>query len=566
MIPSATTFWSSMPIWLPMVAAIASAILVLSLRRSLRIAQQLCLVVSLIAALTVVSVKSAPGAKPALAIPATLFGGPTHFQLTGASLTFLIFVLISFMFSLSWLLSARPGSKSLFWLSIQFAFIWGLSTASDLFTLFICAQLLMVPQYFLNLNSGAAHHRRIARRMLVVGIINNTLILVAAILAGSPGNSHVGNSHVGYATFAGSPSALLCILLSIWISLSLFPFHGVQTTRITVDGQNLLPLNSNIWVGLALMMWLQHSLFLPQLHAMIRPLAIAGTVAMAACSVACFAQRELSRSMAYAAAAVSAFAFLAWISQDVMGVAGAVLILGVLPVTVFGFQRGIDLLFLQAQDISTLPEGRSSPGGAAHLLFLLLTAACIGMPATTVFRGVWFALIGMIKAAAQSGRIELQTVISGVLALSVLVPMILGVISRSLLAFRDPAQNIPLPDINVHAGSIGTAADSNVAAPLNFDAYIRAARRWAILAMMVSLVLGVFPILAIGPLLESLQRPAKTSTPSHPSLPRAPPVHDVIVDRITIRTASIAASLHCRGNIGLRRRQKSGVLEGEVLV
>ena len=550
-----------MPIWLPMVAAVASAILVLALRRSLRIAQQLCLVVSLIAVLAVVSVKNAPGAIPSLAFPAPLFGGPTHFQLTGASVTLLIFVLISFLFSLSWLLSARPGSKSLFWLSIQFAFIWGLATASDLFTLFICAQLLMVPQYFLNLNSGAAHHRRIARRMLVVGIINNTLILVAAILAGSPGRPHVGD-----ATFAGSPSALVCILLSIWISLSLFPFHGVQTTRITVDGQNLLPMNSNIWVGLALMMWLQHSLFLPQLHAMIRPLAIAGTVAMAACSVACFAQRELSRSMAYAAAAVSAFAFLAWISQDIMGLAGAMLILGVLPVTVFGFQRGIDLLFLHAQDFSALPEGRLSPEGAAHLLFLLLTAACIGMPATAVFRGVWFALIGMIKAAAQSGRIELQTVISGVLALSVLVPMILGVISRSLLAFRDPAENIRRPDINVHAGSIGTAEDSTFTAPLNLDAYIRAARRWAILAMMVSLVLGVFPILAIGPLLESLQRPAKTSTPSHPSLPRAPPVHDVIVDRITIRTASIAASLHCRGNIGLRRRQKSGVLEGEVLV
>ena len=550
-----------MPIWLPMVAAVASAILVLALRRSLRIAQQLCLVVSLIAVLAVVSVKNAPGAIPSLAFPAPLFGGPTHFQLTGASVTLLIFVLISFLFSLSWLLSARPGSKSLFWLSIQFAFIWGLATASDLFTLFICAQLLMVPQYFLNLNSGAAHHRRIARRMLVVGIINNTLILVAAILAGSPGRPHVGD-----ATFAGSPSALVCILLSIWISLSLFPFHGVQTTRITVDGQNLLPMNSNIWVGLALMMWLQHSLFLPQLHAMIRPLAIAGTVAMAACSVACFAQRELSRSMAYAAAAVSAFAFLAWISQDIMGLAGAMLILGVLPVTVFGFQRGIDLLFLHAQDFSALPEGRLSPEGAAHLLFLLLTAACIGMPATAVFRGVWFALIGMIKAATQSGRIGLQTVIFGVLALSVLVPMILGVISRSLLAFRDPAENIRRPDINVHAGSIGTAADSNVAAPLNFDAYIRAARRWAILAMMVSLVLGVFPILAIGPLLESLQHPATTSTPSHPILPPAPPFHEVIVDRISIRAASIGASLHYRRNIGLRHRHKSGVLEGDVPV
>ncbi|MGC8560819.1 MAG: hypothetical protein ACP5O1_09085 [Phycisphaerae bacterium] len=561
MIPSATTFWSSMPIWLPIVAAGASAILVLALRRSLRIAEQVCLVVSLIAALAVVSVKNVPGVIPAFALPATLFGRPTHFQLTGVSLTLLIFVLISFMFSLSWLRSARPGSKSLFWLSLQFALIWGLATASDLFTLFICAQLLMVPQYFLNLNSGAAHHRRIARRMFVVSIINSTLILAAAILAGSP-----GNPHVGYSSFAALPSALLCILLSIWISLSLFPFHGVQTTRITVDGRNLLPLNSNIWVGLALMMWLQHSLLLPQLHTMIRPLAIAGTVAMAACSVACFAQRELSRSMAYAAAAVSAFAFLAWISQNIMGVAGAMLILGVLPVTVFGFQRGIDLLFLQAQDISALPEGRSSPGGAAHLLFLLLTAACIGMPATAVFRGVWFALIGMIKAAAQSGRIEFQTVIFGVLALSVLVPMILGVISRSLLAFRDPAQNIRRPDINVHAGGIGAAADSTFTAPLNLDAYIRAARRWAILAMMVSLVLGVFPILAIGPLLESLQHSATTSTPSHPILPPALPFHEVIVDRISIRAASMGASLHCGGNIEHRLRQKSGAIRGKVPV
>jgi hypothetical protein len=144
--------------------------------------------------------------------------------------------------------------------------------------------------------------------------------------------------------------------------------------------------------------------------------------------------------------------------------------------------------------------------------------------------------------------------------------MILGVISRSLLAFRDPTQNIRQPDFSIYAGGIGTSPDSDFTAPLNLSTYIRTARLWAIFAMVVSLVLGVFPILAIGPLLESLQHPATRSTPSHPILPPAPPFHEVIVDHISIRAASIEASLHCRGNIGLRHRHKSGVLEGDVPV
>lgn len=544
MISSNTYFWSSLPIWLPPVAALFSAVFILALRRDLRPAQQLCLAVALIAGFVIVSVKNAAGRGPisggvpaVLTLPVAVLGWPAEFRLTGASLTVLIFILISFLFSLSWLISARPGGKSLFWLSAQFAFIWGLVTASDLFTIFICAQLLMVPQYFLNLGSGGAHNRRIARRMLVVGIFNCSFILAAAILAGSAGRLYAAHD-----AFAASPSALLCILMSIWISLSLFPFHGVQTARITVDGQNLLPLNSNIWIGLALMIWLQHSLFLPQLAAIIGPLAVAATVAMGAASVACFAQRELSRSMAYAAAAVSALAFLAWLSRNPEGIVGAVLILGVLPVTVFGFQRGIDLLYLQAHDISVSPDGRSSLRGTNHLLFLLLTAACIGMPATAVFRGIWLALIGMIKATTRSGRIEWQTVIFGILALSALVPMILGVISRSLLAFRDPAQNIRQPDINVHAGGLAVSPDSDFTAPLDLDAYIRSARRWAMLAMMVSLALGIFPILATGPLLESLRPPSSTLPPPRPQPPEIPTFHQVIVECTPHPLGSIATA------------------------
>lgn len=532
--------WSSLPIWLPPGAALCSSILILALRRELRMAQQVCLAVALIAALVVVNVKYAAGTGPiarsvpaVLSLPVAVLGWPAVFKLTGASLTIIIFVLIAFLFSLSWLFSARPGGKNLFWLSAQFAFIWGLVTASDLVTIFIFTQLLMVPQYFLNLGPGSAHHRRIARRMLIAGLVVGSLILAAAILI-NPVTHHprVSPDH------RASLTALICILTAVWISLSLFPFHSVQTARITLDGQNLLPLNSNVWAGLALMIWLQRSLFVPQLDAMTWPLAAAATTAMAACSVACFAQRELSRSMAYAAAAVSALAFLAWLSRNTMGIVGSVLILGVLPVTVFGFQRGLDLLYLQAHDISASRDGRSASRGATHLLFLLLTAACIGMPATAIFRGVWFALIGMIKVATSAGRIEFRTVIFGVLALTALVPMILGVISRSLLAFRDPTQNIRQPDFSIYAGGIGTSSDSDFTAPLNLSTYIRTARLWAIFAMVVSLTLGLFPILATGPLLRSLKPPNSTSAPPRPQWPKIPPFHAVIVEYTPFPRAS----------------------------
>ena len=506
-------------------------------------AQQLCLAVALIAALVVVDVKYAAGTGPisfsapaVMSLPVAVLGWPAVFKLTGASLTILIFVLISFLFSLSWLFSARPGGKNLFWLSAQFAFIWGLVTASDLFTIFIFTQLLMVPQYFLNLGPGRAHHRRIARRMLIAGLVVGSLILAAAILI-----SPVTHHHQVPSGDRTSLTALICILTAVWISLSLFPFHSVQMARITLDGQNLLPLNSNIWTGLALMIWLQRSLFVPQLDAISWPLAAAATTAMAACSVACFAQRELSRSMAYAAAAVSALAFLAWLSGNTMGVVGSVLILGVLPVTVFGFQRGLDLLYLQAHDISVSRDGRPASRGATHLLFLLLTAACIGMPATAIFRGVWFALIGMIKVATSAGRVELRTVIFGIIAFASLVPMILGVISRSLLAFRDPAQNIRQPDLSIYAGGIGTSPDSDFTAPLNLNTYIRTARLWAIFAMMVSLTLGLFPILAISPLLKSLQPPHSTPAPPRPQWPQIPLFHAVIVEYTPFPRAYVPA-------------------------
>ena len=523
---------SASPLWVPPVTALCVGGLILLMRRAVRVAQNLCLLVALVAAVEITGSHHAPG--PGLPnhgwpvimrLPAAIFGVPTAWSLPAPSVTIIIFVLIAFLFSLSWLVTARPGSKSLFWLVLEFAFIWGIATATDLPTIFVCAQLLVVPQYCLNLGAGPAHCRRIARRMLVSSMAISGCILAAMVVSYPPPSATMP-------TAGGAvPSiALAFIMLAIWLSLSLFPFHSLQNARMTIDGQNLLPLNSNLWTGLALMLWLEHSTLVTPMHLAAPWLAVLGGVAMAACSVACFAQRELSRSMAYAAGAISAFAFLAWLAQGMLGVVGAVLILGVLPVTIFGFQRGIDLLFLQARDLTVLSDSPATSRGATHLLFLLLTAACVGMPATAVFRGVWFALVGIILTTTSTGHINWQTVFLGFFAFSALMPMILGVISRSLLAFRDPAQNIRRPDINVYAVSAGTGPDASFTAPLNLDAYIRTARRWAIWAMLVSLTLGIFPTLAVGPLLNSLSPPRTQAVPLPTKSPRFRQPPTVIVE------------------------------------
>ncbi len=523
---------SASPLWLPPVTALCVGGLILLARRAVRLAQNLCLVVALVAAVEITGSNHAldhalptRGWPVMMHLPADIFGAPTAWSLSAPSVTIIIFVLIAFLFSLSWLVAARPGSKTLFWLVLEFASIWGIATATNLPTIFICTQLLIVPQYFLNLGAGLAHSRRIARRMLASSIVINGCILAAILASYSPLTATMPT-----AGNAAPSIAFVFIILAIWLSLSLFPFHSVQNARMTIDGQNLLPLNSNLWTGLALMLWMEHSTLAPSLHDAALWLAVLGGTAMGACSVACFAQRELSRSMAYAASAISAFAFLAWLAQGMLGVVGAVLILGVLPVTIFGFQRGIDLLFLQARDITVLSDNPAAPRGAAHLLFLLLTAACVGMPATAVFRGVWFALVGMILTTTTTGHVNWQTVFLGFFTLSALMPMILGVISRSLLAFRDPAQNIRRPDINVYAVNTGTGPDANFTAPLNLDAYVRTARRWAIWAMLVSLTLGIFPTLAVGPLLNSLSLPRKQAVPPPMNpLPFHQP-HTVIVE------------------------------------
>jgi hypothetical protein len=164
------------------------------------------------------------------------------------------------------------------------------------------------------------------------------------------------------------------------------------------------------------------------------------------------------------------------------------------------------------------------------MLFLLLTAACIGMPATAVFRGVWFGLLGMIRAAMQYGEFDIQTVIFGTCALASLIPMILGVISRSLLAFRNPVENIRRPDLIAYSGTFNVLSKPELTEPLSLNAYIRAARRWAVIAMLVSLVLGIFPNLATGPLRDTLQR--RTVTPPPPPLRRLllPPFHEALVN------------------------------------
>lgn len=529
---------SSSSLWLAPVVTLCVAGLILITRRSVGIAEKLCLVVALVAAIQITGANDAlryrltAGGSPAtINLPTSWLGAPATWSLSAPSVTILIFVLLSFLFSLSWLVAARPRNKSLFWLVLQFACIWGLSTAADLSTIFICAQLLMVSQYFLNLGAGAAHSRRIARRMLFSSIVSNACILAAVIFFQLP-----MSGHLAMADEAASRTAFVFIMASIWISLSLFPFHNVQNARMTIDGQNLLPLNSNLWVGLALMLWMERSPLAGQLHHATLWLALLGIIAMAACSVACFAQRELSRSMAYAAGTISAFAYLAWLAQNRLGVVGAVLILGVLPVTVFGFQRGIDLLFLQARDITVSPDDRTNSRGAVHLLFLLLTAACVGMPATAVFRGVWLALVGMILTTTQAGDINWQTFFLGFIFLLALMPMILGVVSRSLLAFRDPAQNVRRPDINVYAGNAGLGPDTHFIGPLKLDAYVRTARRWAIGAMLVSLTLGIFPTLAMGSLLKSFNpRVEPHVTPPRLSVPPIVLPPNVIVERIVLQ-------------------------------
>jgi len=527
---------SSSGLWLTPIVALLMAGLMLLYRRRVSIAQNLGLIVALVAAIAITGADNPQrnpiyqnGVPAAVHLPGWVLGVPAVWRMSAPSVTILIFVLIAFLFSLSWLVTARPGSKGLFWLVLQFACIWGIVTAANLTTIFTCAQMLLIPQYFLNLGAGTSHGRRIARRMLLASLASQACILVAMVFFRSPGL-------LAPAAMGGmaAPVALMFIILAIWISLSLFPFHSVVNARMTIDGQNLLPLNSNLWTGLALMLWLQNSALALQLTHISLWLAMAGCVALAACSVACFAQRELARSMAYAAGAVSALAFLSWLALNPLGTVGAVLILGVLPVTIFGFQRGIDLLFLQSRDLTIAAEGGAAPGGATRLLFLLLTAACIGMPATAVFRGVWFALVGIILSTARAGEINWQTVLLVLFSLIALMPMILGIISRSLLAFRDPAQNIRRPDINVYAEHAGVWPDANFTAPLNVDAYVRTARRWAIWAMLVSLTLGIFPTLATGPLLDSFQM-VPPATPRIVPRRLAPPVvrmHTVIVARL----------------------------------
>lgn len=544
-------FSSSDLAWLvPLVILICAALVPLVRRRPL-LTQNLCLLPALIAALSIVALKSskaAPADHAALAhgatlvctLPAFIFGAALKLHLSAGSLTLRIFILLAFLFSLAWAIATRPTWQRLFWLVMAFALQWSLAEAANLMTVFVFAQLLLLPQFFLNLGAAATHARRVARRLLISAVLANTFILVAATMAA---NARLAPLR---ALPGGDPSSTIAefifLTVAVWLSLPLFPAHNAHQARVTLDAQNMLPANSSLWVGLALMLQLTSGPLAPVLHRAAPLLAVFTLVAIGACSVASFAQRELTRSMAYAASAVTAFAFLTWLSQSVLGIAAAFLILGTLQITVFGFQRGIDLLFLLSPPppkAANIGAREAMSAGPNSILFLLLTAACIGMPATAIFTGVWLGIIGMI-AGPLPAYPHTEYFISpafGIGAVFVLMPMILGIISRSLLAFRDPAENIKRPDLFLNSVLPIPSNSNQPVASQAIRGYITAARRWAFLAILVSLTLGLFPSLALGPLIKSLE-PAKAANPwrMHRSpMPAIPSIPRVIVENFTPR-------------------------------
>src|SRR6266571_1745723 len=307
----------------------------------------------------------------------TAIGARFHVGLDGISLPlFELTLLLTFLCAIyTWRFLPQPGNAKAFVALILLleTGMAGTFIAFDLVLFFVFWELVLIPMYFLIGVWGSGRREYAAIKFFLFTITGSVLMLL---------------SFIG-AFFHAHPHTFDIITLSrVGTGFS----HTIQLLLFT-----------GMFFGFAIKvpMWPLHT-WLPDAHTYAPAIAILGTIAIVYASLACLAQRDLKRLIAFSSVGHMGFVMLAIATMTTLGVNAAIFGMvahGVITGMLF-FEVGSIYDRYHTREIAEIGGGlvRKVPhlGGA----FALTAIASLGLPGLAGFWGEVLALLAAYNPAA----------------------------------------------------------------------------------------------------------------------------------------------------------------------
>lgn len=356
------------------------------------------------------------------------FGIAARLDGVGAALSALIAVvaLVCFVYAGPSMRRELPGDEPAFYslASLLVAALFGMTTAADLFNIYVFLEISSLAAYALIAVGGGAAALA-SYRYLIIGTVGASFYLLGvAYVFALTGSLNLADVAVALGDVPASGALLVALALltaGMGLKMAIFPMHGWLPDAYTYAPSVTTALIGGLMTKVSALVLLRmlyalyapaHGDLLPPVTAVMTGLGAAGVVAGSLMAVA---QRDLKRMLAYSSVAHLGMIAIGIGLGTAAGMSGAVFHMishGFAKATLFLIAGGI-VYRLGSRNIEAMAGlHRAMPWSCAALVICALSM--IGIPPTAGFFSKWYLLMGCLDA----GRYELFAVIAASTLLS----------------------------------------------------------------------------------------------------------------------------------------------------
>ena len=390
----------------------------------------------------------------------------------------------------SWNVTRQPRAFFALFLTI-IGGSYGVFQSVDLFLLFVCYEVVIIPKYFLISNWGSTNREYGAMKLTIYSVAGSALVLlgIIGIYALSPVKSLNIMDLAGYQfPVAFQLWAFPVMFIGFGVLAGLWPFHTWAPTGHVAAPTAVSMLLAGVVMKLGAYGALRVAMTLfPEGLAHWRiPLAILATIGLLYGALVALVQRDLKFVVGYSSINHMGFVMLGLLTLNSIGLSGAVLQMfshGIIGGLLFAVVGRMIYDRTHTRDLDTLGSmGLSKTLPFAAFTFTVASAASMGIPGFSGFIAELQILLGTWKAFP-------ALLVFPAIGAGFAVAYTLRALQRSF--FPSHAATAPAP-----------AETHEPLPPITLPE-----RLGAVILMATTLGVGLFPKVLIGPILHSFESP-----------------------------------------------------------
>ncbi len=418
-----------------------------------------------------------------------------HFA-TGADGVSLVLLLLTGIIAItgvlfSWNVTRQPRAFFALFLTI-IGGSYGVFQSLDLFLLFVCYEVVIIPKYFLISNWGSTNREYGAMKLTIYSVAGSALVLLGLIgvyiLAPGRTLNLVALSQYPFPV-AFQLWAFPVMFIGFGVLAGLWPFHTWAPTGHVAAPTAVSMLLAGVVMKLGSYGALRVAMTLfPQgLEYWRMPLAILATIGLLYGALVALAQRDLKFVVGYSSINHMGFVLLGLLTLNSLGLSGAVLqmfshgIIGGLLFAVVGRMIYDRTHTREISVLGTMGLAKSLPFAA--LTFTVASAASMGLPGFSGFIAELQILLGTWKAFP-------VLLIFTMLGVGITVAFTLRALQKSFFPALISGETAPAPAPEPH----------EPLPPITFPE-----RLGAVILMAATIGVGLFPKVLIDPILHSFE-------------------------------------------------------------